>query len=102
MVYQDISFDRFVDDPTLTISEARLFLHLLRSAPFGECYQLNQSRAADRLGMHATTVNKALKGLIERGVVVKDRQRRDCYSINPQIAYSGETSERKAKIAEYA
>lgn len=95
MVYRDVSLDAFVDDATVTVSELRVFFHLLRSAPFGECYQLNQSRVGERLGLHAGTVNRALKGLVERGVVLKDSERRDCYRINPDIAYTDGSPKRK-------
>lgn len=102
MVYQGTRFDDLIFDQTLTISEARLFLYLIGTTPWNECQQINQSGVGEELGMNRVTVNKALKGLVERGVVLKDAKRRDCYRINPEIAHRGDGVERKKRLEELA
>lgn len=73
----------------LTVAELRIFLRLVAQAPIGECMRFRHADLARSLGLHRNTVGRALDGLIQRGVLVRDPDEAGCWWIDLELFWRG-------------
>jgi biotin operon repressor len=82
-------------------SDLRVLMYLMGTLGIGNRWQVfNQAEIAEEIGISRVHVNRAIKKLVERGVLVKgDRVGRGfAYSLNPMYGWKGTIEQHNAAV----
>ena len=95
MVFQE-SIRNIIKNMELTKEEYKVFFYLLSVTDFENYIWVTQQEIAEELNMKQPNISRALKSLVDMGLLVKEKRgRNNVYKINPQIAWKGKEKNRK-------
>ena len=58
-------------DKNITSEALRVLMHLYSKIPFGICHQINQEQVGRELNMKGQNVNRAVRLLVEKNILLK-------------------------------
>lgn len=93
MTFQDAVL-QISEDRDMTQQMLRVWLHMLARISFENWVTIPQIEMAKRLGMQKADVSRAIKSLIEKGLVLRGPKigRTSAYKLNSHYAWKGKTS----------
>lgn len=96
MIFQD-AFAKIAKDRTITPEAKNLFYYLLSCLDFENFISLSQAKIAKELSMQRSHICRAMKLLVEKGLVMEGPKadRSHSYKINNQYAWKGNLAKLK-------
>ena len=84
--------------------DLRVFLMLVAKLDFDNYIQVPQVELAEKLGMKKSNVSRAIKRLIDRGIILKGPKigRSNTYRLNPQYGWKGSAKGHQRALQEAA
>ena len=93
MAFQE-AFEAIAKDRDLTDEHRRVLFYLLSRLDFDNYIQVAQVEIADALSMHKTHVNRAIKLLEGKSIIIRGPKvgRSSCFRLSPNLGWKGKVS----------
>ena len=92
MTFQD-SLAIIAEDKEITKEALRVFMKILSELEFENYITIKQVAIAEKLGMQKTNVSKAMKQLVDKGIIFKVKEGATTgYKLNPTYGWKGKVS----------
>ena len=93
MAFQE-AFEFIAKDRDLTDEHRRVLFYLLSRLDFDNYIQIAQIEIAEALGMHKTHVNRAIKLLEGKNIIIRGPKvgRSSCFRLSPNLGWKGRVS----------
>ena len=92
MTFQD-SLRVIAKDTDITGQVMRVYMLALSELEFENYITIKQTAIAQELAMHKTDVSKAMKLLVDKGIILKVKEgRTTAYKLNPEYGWKGKVS----------